>query len=503
MKKLGYRQFSLELTRRCTMNCIHCSRGEAENLDMSEEILYSALSNLPTIEDFMNDTDNSKYTSALYFYGGEPFLCPEMIHKCMDYIIENELFIISIWAITNGTILSDEIAKDFQRVIPHLTKCRKLFTETYGKNLDEVLEEDESKDISVAIEISYNYHDKTQSDRALEFYKKYENIYVKLFDKDVFDKDKKIHSLSYRGRAKNLVNNKNIFFQIKDNHCMATNLKENYVSKTICVGANGNLFLGLDYEYSDVDNDNMGNVLNESIYDMAIKWNWKHPILYSEMKKWLRVRSTIFNHENGFITDKPLSEFEYEEIKKVAEIYKHIVIARREFHEKYDCLPIEQLIVNCDMAMEVESDGMYIEFFYDEEDRKDYDFKKEKQNFIEGLQALTVVNDNYFYDKEENKELKVLREKYPCLERSDCIALNKAIGTFRFYSKRNSSIAEKMVNESIGTIRSLKLKYLLYDMTMDDDIEQKIKMLDRENMKKLTSAFGNLFIELLKSRSKR
>ena len=39
MKKILYRKVMLEITRRCQLKCAHCMRGDAQNLDMSEEII--------------------------------------------------------------------------------------------------------------------------------------------------------------------------------------------------------------------------------------------------------------------------------------------------------------------------------------------------------------------------------------------------------------------------------------------------------------------------------
>lgn len=505
LNKLGYKQFSLELTRRCNMDCIHCSRGNAQNVNMSEEVLYNALDNLQTIDEFVND--DKKYTHLLYFYGGEPFLCPESIHKCVKYITEKGIFLLGMWVITNGTVLSNEIASDFENIRTHIERCRKIFISKHRDGLEKVFKNETDKifkDNPVSIQISYNYHNIAQSQKALEFYSKY-NIDVRFFDKGN-EESEKSKALSYSGRAKKLTDNKDIYFIVKDNHCMATGVNVRYVEKTICISANGNVFLGLDYEYTNIDNDNMGNVLNESIYDMAIKWNYKHPILYKEMKKYLNFKSIVFNYENGFISfqnifpkmQSAINDEYIQETKNLILIYETLIKIRKEIHKKYDSLPIKDVVFQGDIAMEVESEGRYIETFYDEEDRKGWNFQKEKKALIEGLNSLSAYNEQFYYNDEKNKHLKPIHEKYPCLNRRDCIDLENAIRQYYNFSKSKIDGSEEIIHRHIDTIKKLKLKYWMFDMTMDDEIERIIKQDNLKTVKTATNILGKWFLNFLR-----
>lgn len=495
LKKLGYKQFALELTRRCNMSCIHCSRGDAQNVDMSKEVLYKSLDNLQTIEEYL---DNDRGTYALYFYGGEPFLCPDIIHDCIEYILEKNIFLISMWVITNGSILSEDIAKDFEKIKSHINNCRKIFEnnnrdqykELFGLlDKEEVIFFDENP---VSIQISFNYHNKEQSEKALEFYKRY-NIHVKYFDKKDYDDN---IQLSYSGRAKELINDKSIFFIIKDNHCMATGLKEEFVEKTICVGANGNVFLGLDYEYSNIDNDNLGNILQENIFDMAIKWNYEYPILYREMKNMLKYKSCMFNYENNYKSlsnEKSITKQEYKRLEDIVRIYEKNIELRKKIHKQFDCLPIDQILYHSDIIMELESEGRYIELFYDEKDKKGWDFKREKENLIKSTKSLSVYNEELFYDKPENKHLKPIHKRYPCLDRKDCIELENAIKQFYILNKGQSVKSHVMLNRQIDIIRKLKLKHWRYDMTMDEEIEKRIMKNNAESVDMLKCMLKEIF----------
>lgn len=491
------------------MSCVHCSRGDAQNIDMSKEVLYKSLDNLQTIEEYL---DNDRCTFALYFYGGEPFLCPDIIHDCVEYILEKNIFLLSMWVITNGTILSDDIAKDFEKAKNHIDKCRKIFENNNREQYTELFDLFDQENVMffdenpVSIQISFNYHNKEQSEKALEFYKRY-NIHVKYFDKEDSDDNNMI--LSYSGRAKKLINDKNIFFIIKDNHCMATGLKEEFVEKTICIGANGNVFLGLDYEYINIDNDNMGNILQKNIYDMAIKWNYEYPILYREMKDILKYKSYMFNYENNSKSSpnkKITTKQEYERLKDIVKIYEKNIELRKKIHKQFDCLPIDQILYHGDIIMELESEGRYIELFYSEKDKKGWDFKREKENLIKSIKALPIYNEELFYDKPENKHLKPIHKKYPCLDRKDCIELEKAIKQFYIFNKGQSVKSHEMLNRQIDVIIKLKLKYWRYDMTMDEEIEKRIIKNNVENvdiLKRMLKDCFNVFKENIISRINR
>ena len=59
----------IEITRKCQIKCKHCCRGDAQNVDMSEEIM----------EKFISQCDSINY---LTFTGGEPFC--NIVTDCMS-----------------------------------------------------------------------------------------------------------------------------------------------------------------------------------------------------------------------------------------------------------------------------------------------------------------------------------------------------------------------------------------------------------------------------------
>lgn len=87
---------SIEITRRCNLNCAHCMRGNAENMVISEELL----------EKFF---DEVKSANELVISGGEPFLCYEQIKSLVEIMKKKKVMIPSVQIITNGTIYDERI----------------------------------------------------------------------------------------------------------------------------------------------------------------------------------------------------------------------------------------------------------------------------------------------------------------------------------------------------------------------------------------------------------
>lgn len=411
MEKLSYEQFTLELTRRCNMKCPHCSRGDAQNLDMSEQVLYRSLDNLHTVAEYKssqekNFTDKG-YTNFIFLYGGEPFLCPDTVHKLVDYILDRDIFLLGFWAITNGTVLSDSIGKDFQRIIPHIKKCQGLVVENDRSQFKGNIEEKFKR--QSYIKVSCNFHDTEQSKKALEFYKQYEGIEVTLFDGDLSEDER---TLSYNGRAKNLIDHKTMWFNIRNRHCMATDRWEKLVEKTITIAANGNVFLGLDYEHTDVDNSNLGNVLDKPIYDMAVRWNYEYPLLLDENNKMLEARSYVFNYENGYTGSfRKMSEEGYRDNQEQIRVYDRLIEIRRNFHKLYKYLSMEKLIFFSDLFLELEMNGEYIKNYCDEEIQAAWNWETDQELMIFSVVQIPKINEECFF--EQHKELKSLKGKIP------------------------------------------------------------------------------------------
>jgi hypothetical protein len=79
----------VEVTRRCNMKCEHCLRGNAQRLDMSQEVIGRLF-------------DDVGYVSSITFTGGEPSLAVPVIEKIIEAARMYRVDIGNFFVVTNG-----------------------------------------------------------------------------------------------------------------------------------------------------------------------------------------------------------------------------------------------------------------------------------------------------------------------------------------------------------------------------------------------------------------
>lgn len=141
MRKLIFDTISIEITRRCNLNCRHCLRGDAQAVDIEPA----------TVDALMEQTAR---IYNLSFTGGEPTLnVPAMVHT-LDRLRGWNIPLSQMTVITNGAILSREFTeavKGFSRYITPWTGA----------------------DSSVTVLVSKDhYHTGTDPDIAFSFYQR-------------------------------------------------------------------------------------------------------------------------------------------------------------------------------------------------------------------------------------------------------------------------------------------------------------------------------------------
>lgn len=98
----------LEITRRCTLECLHCMRGDRQCMDMDEEIIDNALKDVIHIREFD-------------LGGGEPLLVPQIIDIIINKIKFYNIKVDNISFTTNGTVLTPKVIetiKKLQKIAP-------------------------------------------------------------------------------------------------------------------------------------------------------------------------------------------------------------------------------------------------------------------------------------------------------------------------------------------------------------------------------------------------
>lgn len=88
-RKINADELMLEVTQRCNMNCAHCLRGDARNVDMTKEIVDKALKDV-------------EYIGCIIFTGGEPTLNIPIIKYTLDYCKEHRIDVNTFFIATNG-----------------------------------------------------------------------------------------------------------------------------------------------------------------------------------------------------------------------------------------------------------------------------------------------------------------------------------------------------------------------------------------------------------------
>ena len=230
LKKINIYSLSIEITRQCNMCCIHCMRGNAENVNLDPNILNSFLKQVKDI-------------TTLTITGGEPSLVPEIMIKLLRKFQKYKIDVGNIYIVTNGK----EITNKF------ITACIEWYLYCYDNEISAVCT---SKDM---------FHEPVWPDNikkleALSFF----NNHDKNTDFT------KTHVLNI-GRAKTLhlpnvtKNDKPYFEEIEcetiDEHIIEV------CSGNITITTNGDILSQCDYAYNETDAIKIGDV-NDDMYEI-------------------------------------------------------------------------------------------------------------------------------------------------------------------------------------------------------------------------------------------
>lgn len=243
MLRLPYRTISLEITRRCNMQCAHCLRGEAQEQIMTRQV----------IDRFLEETGTVQH---LLLTGGEICLAPGTIKYLVDEIIRRKSRILTFSCVTNGSICDRSIINNFNRLSRYIaTEFKELYTEKGLKNIG-------------IISISNDgYHSGTDLDKTASFYRKYANKHMAVFK----ESRKKYKSLVASGNAikNNLVNDNDL--EIIYHICpYRLTIKDDMVYNDIEITPGGGVTFGGDYSYQKIDSQIFGNILNGHLSDIFL-----------------------------------------------------------------------------------------------------------------------------------------------------------------------------------------------------------------------------------------
>lgn len=275
----------LEVTRRCNLQCEHCMRGEAQNIDMPTKILKKALTQFDEI-------------FYLTLTGGDPFLAPQVIEELVSIIINNKMKVVHLSLVENGTVLNDAGI----RCIRALNKLGEyIYTDVWNKSKPKEI------DTPVSISISEDEFHDNNIHAAIEFYNKYANQYLTIGSqgdwevnfqnknaKTIKMRDIKNHKWVKTGRAKE---NNNISYgrYTSHKHKLVYN-NDTKILYSIQICANGNIVPIDSISFEEMDKYNLGNVMdNIQISDMINSWNSNEVLSQREITQYCKNKSLLNN----------------------------------------------------------------------------------------------------------------------------------------------------------------------------------------------------------------
>lgn len=217
----------LEVTRRCNMNCAHCMRGEAQNKDITREIIDRALSDIDSI-------------GTLTFTGGEPTLNIDAIQYTLDVCKAKNIDVFGFYIVTNGKIVPDEFLVTCLRWHAYTIKCSG--DENYS---------------GVALSQD-NFHDAIPDENILLLQT------LACFRPEDKHTDFTKYGVNPIGRAKHLTNmpvNKYKHQTLVDNFVQSHD-NGNIMTETMTVTVNGEILSDCDYDYNDIEQITVGSVFD-------------------------------------------------------------------------------------------------------------------------------------------------------------------------------------------------------------------------------------------------
>lgn len=329
---------NFELTRRCNMNCEFCAKGEAQNKDITTEVIDKALDELSKFE-----------VHTIRAGGGEPMLNKTGLIYLIDEIIRRDIKICNFLVFTNGTVRDRDIKEALVRIGEHCKKC--TFTD-WGKDMLLWIYNDYEPvydiDSYVELIVSTNFHNNSdlindtiafyndgvdpeimcaanQTDSFIEKDKTLNIILEGNADKNLL----KLHQQGHKGFS--LYNNKYSLIK-KENDKYLT------VEKTLSVCVNGNVTAGCTQSYEHADSDNICNIFdcNGNFYDYIDKYSWDNPLSKQQAAFLTSYETPLYLHERGidfFKDDADRTSFK--NLVKQVQMYAELI---KEVHKKYNTL---------------------------------------------------------------------------------------------------------------------------------------------------------------------
>ena len=311
MNKYVFAGLTVELTRKCNMNCPHCGRGDAQDKTMSTD----------TIDKLIEDVDKVAFLSVT---GGEPLLEMDRLLYLIQSI-SNKWDIVALDIVTNGSILDERIIGAFETFCSVDPKRNVLFS----------ISKDE-------------YHTAGAHETAMSFYKPLvQEANARLNPSDGNGITLDYHNvaertLGYSGRAKAIIDKSkkkklSKALSVDEIGSHRLKIKNNSVYCNVFITADGGITTPNGMEYSKEDANIFGYLSDDTLSSIIKRFNDSNLLLCSE--------SVLLDWENKarLLTDH-MGIMEYLRIIAYAELCRVILRIRYTVQKMYGNLAAEDII---------------------------------------------------------------------------------------------------------------------------------------------------------------
>lgn len=312
MNKYIFAGLTVELTRKCNMNCPHCGRGDAQDKTMSTD----------TIDRLIEDVDKVAFLSVT---GGEPLLEMDRLLYLIQ-LISNKWDIVALDIVTNGSILDERIIGAFETFCSVDPKRNVLFS----------ISKDE-------------YHTAGAHETAMSFYKPLvQEANARLNPSDGNGITLDYHNvaertLGYSGRAKAIIDKSkkkkklSKALSVDEIGSHRLKIKNNSVYCNVFITADGGITTPNGMEYSKEDANIFGYLSDDTLSSIIKRFNDSNLLLCSE--------SVLLDWENKarLLTDH-MGIMEYLRIIAYAELCRVILRIRYTVQKMYGNLAAEDII---------------------------------------------------------------------------------------------------------------------------------------------------------------
>ena len=312
MNKYVFAGLTVELTRKCNMNCPHCGRGDAQDKTMSTD----------TIDKLIEDVDKVAFLSVT---GGEPLLEMDRLLYLIQSI-SNKWDIVALDIVTNGSILDERIIGAFETFCSVDPKRNVLFS----------ISKDE-------------YHTAGAHETAMSFYKPLvQEANARLNPSDGNGITLDYHNvaertLGYSGRAKAIIDKSkkkkklSKALSVDEIGSHRLKIKNNSVYCNVFITADGGITTPNGMEYSKEDANIFGYLSDDTLSNIIKRFNDSNLLLCSE--------SVLLDWENKarLLTDH-MGITEYLRIIAYAELCRVILRIRYTVQKMYGNLAAEDII---------------------------------------------------------------------------------------------------------------------------------------------------------------